>query len=46
VIKGDFRASALSISAAAASAAGVDRYTDATWKTIEDRIAEFAKRVG
>jgi hypothetical protein len=24
----------------------MDLYTDATWKTIEDNIAELAKRVG
>ena len=31
---------------AAAAAAGMDRYTDVTRKTIEDNIAELAKRVG
>jgi phage terminase large subunit GpA-like protein len=31
---------------AAAAAAGMDRYTDVTWKTIEDNIADRAKRVG
>jgi phage terminase large subunit GpA-like protein len=31
---------------AAAAVAGMDRYTDVTWKTIEDNIAERAKRVG
>ncbi len=31
---------------AAAAVAGMDHYTDATWKTIEDYIAERAKRVG
>jgi len=33
-------------SRAAAHVAGMDRYTDATWKTIEDRIVELAKRAG
>jgi phage terminase large subunit GpA-like protein len=31
---------------AAASVAGMDRYTDAMWKTIEDNIAEAVKRAG
>jgi phage terminase large subunit GpA-like protein len=31
---------------AAAAAAGMDRYTDVIWKTIEDNVAERAKRVG
>jgi hypothetical protein len=33
-------------SRAAPAVAGMDRYTDATWKTIEDNIAELAKTGG
>ena len=31
---------------AAAAVYGMDRFTDAVWQTLEDRVAELAKQLG